>query len=513
MQRMIADDPSLATKSAKYVARSNDIRGIVLSPTRELAEQIADEARRLARHTGLVIQSAVGGTQKSMMLRNTRRYGCHLLVATPGRLHDLLSDTSSGIDAPNLSALVLDEADRMLDVGFERELNNIIELLPRPNEKVRQTILVSATIPDKVIRLTRNMVRHDDFEFVQTIAESDTLTHEHIPQKVVAVSHMHNIFPALFELINKGMAEAAANPDKKPFKAIVYFNTTAMVQIAGEMAFERKRNDRGAIRNYAIHSGLTQSARTRAAESFRKSNSAVLFSSDVTARGMDFPDVTHVIQVDCPRDRETYIHRLGRTGRQEKDGEGWLLLPTINRRVTRNLLHGMPMKPDNSLECASYDLESGDIKPEIMTATNELYARIPRAQLEAAYRTIFNAEKSTREDYVDQMNAWATKGWGWSAPPKVSKSLAFKSGLGRADLNFGSSDEVESGDRDYGRFGRDSNDRDRRRNGSDPFDRMGEEIRRDNGARSSRGGFRRGGSSRGGNSRRDNSNDRWDSPW
>ncbi len=187
LQRMINEDPTLATKSAKYQARPDDIRGIIMSPTRELAEQIAEEARRLTRHTGLVVQSAVGGTQKNQMLYKTRREGCHLLVATPGRLYDLLSDERSGIGAPNLAAMVLDEADRMLDVGFERELNAIINILPKPDEKVRQTMLVSATIPDSVIRLTRSMVRADDFEFVQTISESESLTHDHVDQNVVVI--------------------------------------------------------------------------------------------------------------------------------------------------------------------------------------------------------------------------------------------------------------------------------------------------------------------------------------
>src|SRR5687767_6907636 len=101
---MINEDPHLASRSAAGTARSTDIRGIILSPTRELAEQIAAEARQVVRNTGLVVQCAVGGTRKSDMLRQTQRQGCHLLVATPGRLNDILSDPSSGISAPNLAA-------------------------------------------------------------------------------------------------------------------------------------------------------------------------------------------------------------------------------------------------------------------------------------------------------------------------------------------------------------------------------------------------------------------------
>lgn len=521
LQRMINDDPSIATRGAKYTARSDDIRGIIMSPTRELAEQIAEEARRLTRHTGLVIQTAVGGTSKGAMLRNTRRHGCHLLVATPGRLHDLLSDSESGIAAPNLSALVLDEADRMLDVGFERELNKIIDLLPRPEEKVRQTMLVSATIPDKVIRLTRNMVRSTDFEFVQTIAESDTLTHDRVPQKIVPVTHIHNLFPALFELLEKSIAEAEANPKQRPFKAIVYLNRTTMVQFATELAFKKKRAEGSRTGIYSIHSQLSQLGRTKAADSFRRAASAILFSSDVTARGMDFPDVTHVIQVDCPNDRETYIHRLGRTGRQDKEGEGWLLMPTTNRRNTRMTLEGLPLKPDTSLESASFDPASGEEPPQTIATLNGLYTQLSPSMLSEAYTGILFSPCGNRDEMVAQVNEWAIKGWGWSQPPKVSKATATKQGLGRADLNFG---VVERSGRDDDRR-RDNFSGDRRRrpdNSDDPFENMSRSIRRDDGGRGrSSGGFRGGsrggsggnfrGSSRGGSSRFSRDSD--DSAW
>jgi ATP-dependent RNA helicase MSS116 len=161
------------------------------------------------------------------MLNQTRRQGCHLLVATPGRLNDLLQDSGSGIDAPNLAAMVLDEADRMLDVGFERELNEITSCLPRPEEKIRQTMLVSATIPDSVIRLARTMVRANDFEFVQTIPENESLTHDKVPQHIVPVSNWTNVFPTLFELMDREANKAREDPSALPFKAIVYLNTTA----------------------------------------------------------------------------------------------------------------------------------------------------------------------------------------------------------------------------------------------------------------------------------------------
>ncbi|POR37533.1 ATP-dependent RNA helicase cyt-19, mitochondrial [Tolypocladium paradoxum] len=495
LQRMIEEDPTLATRRASRSAQSNDIRGIVLSPTRELAEQIATEARRLTRHTGLVVQSAVGGTHKASMLRQTQRQGCHLLVATPGRLNDLLQDPASGIEAPNLAALVLDEADRMLDVGFEKELNDITRCLPSRDEKVRQTMLVSATIPDDVIRLARTMVRPDDFEFVQTIPENESLTHDKVPQHIVPVSSWANVFPTLFEFIDREVATRQADRSLKPFKAIVYFNTTALVELGGELGFQRRRNNLMRTPTFAIQSQLSQNQRTKAADMFRNAKSGVLFSSDVTARGMDFPDVTHVIQVDTPRDRESYIHRLGRTGRQNKEGEGWLLLPPMSVGSARKLLRGFPLQQNTSLESADASIESEDLPSmhkEVLDLTQSIHKRI----LGSAYTSLFGGQTSQREELVEDLNIWATKGWGWSEPPPVSSSWARNQGLLHTGLNIqdraARRDDQFDGDDRRGsrRFGSRSVSDERR--SSDPFAEIGRQARRDD------SGFSRGGGGRGG---------------
>ena len=425
---MIEEDPTLATRRASRNARSDDIRGIILSPTRELAEQIAAEARRLTKHTGLVVQSAVGGTQKSAMLRQTRRQGCHLLVATPGRLNDLLQDKSSGIDAPNLAALVLDEADRMLDVGFEKELEDIIRCLPGRDEKVRQTILVSATIPDDVIRLARSMVRADDFEFVQTIPENESLTHDRVPQHVLPVASWANVFPSLFELIDREVEKARSDESVPEFKAIVYFNTTALVEMAEELGYQRRRNGQMKLSTFSIQSKLTQQQRSKAAERFRNARSGVLFSSDVTARGMDFPNVTHVVQIDVPRDRESYIHRLGRTARQDKNGEGWMMLPPASVVTARKLLRGLPLQQNKSIESASVEIDSDNLTnyhQELLDLSQTLNKKL----LGAAYTSVFGTVTRNKEELVDDLNNWAVKGWGWSEPPPVSASWARNLGL------------------------------------------------------------------------------------
>ncbi|KAK2591644.1 hypothetical protein QQS21_010658 [Conoideocrella luteorostrata] len=486
LQRMIEEDPSLASRRASRSARSDDIRGIVLSPTRELAEQIAEEARRLTKHTGLVVQSAVGGTHKGSMLRQTQRQGCHLLVATPGRLYDLLQDPSSGIEAPNLAAMVLDEADRMLDVGFEKELAEITRCLPSRDEKIRQTMLVSATIPNDVIRLARTMVRADDFEFVQTISENETLTHDRVPQHVVPLSSWNNVFPSILELIDRETAKAAEDRTLPPFKAIVYFNTTSLVELAGELGFQRRRNGQMKIPTFSIQSQLTQGRRTKAAEMFRNARSGVLFSSDVTARGMDFPNVTHVIQVDVPRDRESYIHRLGRTARQNKGGEGWLLLPPTSMGSGRKLLRGLPLQPNTTLESHNAEVEA-DSLPKYHQEILDIFQDLPKNMLGSAYTSIFGGSTQQRMELVDDLNQWATVGWGWSEPPPVSSSWARNQGLSRSGLNIRDraprqddrSDREARFDRDDRRGPRGLGFRDEERRSSDPFAEMGRQVRRD----------------------------------
>ncbi|KAH7160793.1 P-loop containing nucleoside triphosphate hydrolase protein [Dactylonectria macrodidyma] len=507
LQRMLVEDPSLARKGAKFNARANDIRGIVLSPTRELAEQIAVEARRLTRNTGLVVQCAVGGTDKRGMLQRTRRDGCHLLVATPGRLNDLLSDPRSGIEAPNLAALVLDEADRMLDVGFERELNEIVGQLPNTNEKTRQTMLVSATIPDNVIRLARTMVRAHDFEFVQTIAENDSLTHAKVPQKIAPVTSWTNVFPTLFELVDREVAKSKEDPNGRPFKAIVYFNTTSLVELAGELAHQRERNASSHARpiaSYVLQSRLTQGQRQKAADSFRRAKEGILMSSDVTARGMDFPDVTHVIQVDTPRDRESYIHRLGRTGRQNKEGEGWLIIPHASVPSARKMLKGLPITQDATLESAETDTVSGESTPTHLEMKN-LFGVMPRSTLASTYTSMFGTA-TDKIALAEDVNEWAVHGWGWSAPPSVSHKWVTLMGLSRAPgMNIS-----EGGGRRYDGDDRRGGDRrgsyrsDSGRSGGDSFDNMARNAFRDDGGYGGRGGGRDGGRGGGrGGSRRD----------
>jgi ATP-dependent RNA helicase MSS116 len=324
IENILRKNPELATRQPYSRARPSDIRAIIISPTRELAEQIATEAAKLATNTDLIVQVAVGGNSKRAMLQKVQYEGCHILVATPGRLYDLLSDDYSKVSAPALTTLVLDEADRLLDQGFSRDIEDIIELLPKREQVERQTLLFSATVPREVMGLVRRTLK-PNFEFVQTVGKGDVATHEKVPQKAVILPGIENQMPALLELAKREVEKAnlarAEGKEARPFKAIVYFNSTANVELSSAIFSNLRRDGGGSHFNQPsllhplelseMHGQLTQQARTRVSDRFRRAESAILFSTDVTARGMDFPNVTHVIQIGMPPNRDQYIHRIG----------------------------------------------------------------------------------------------------------------------------------------------------------------------------------------------------------
>ncbi|KAI1419406.1 DEAD-domain-containing protein [Xylaria sp. FL1777] len=478
-QRVLADQPELASPRARRRASSENIRAIILSPTRELAEQIGVEARKLAQNTSIVVQTAVGGTRKRESLFKMWREGCDVLVATPGRLNDLLSDPEAKVAAPNLQAFVLDEADRMLDVGFSDEIRSIQKLLPSRDEKDRQTLLFSATIPRDVVHLAKSMVRPDNFEFVQTIKSDDVPTHERVPQHLVTIQGLENVYPVIAEIAEKAKN---AKDSELPFKAVVFFSSTAAVQYAFEIFMQsRLFSQRTGTAIFEIHSRLTQAQRTRSADYFRQSKSAILFSSDVTARGMDFPNVTDVIQIGLPPDRDQYIHRVGRTGRAGNSGRGWLVLTQEEIAEARGRLPGLPIKPNDTLESAKYavgDSSASETASRYFNNFANAYSSAPKFMFRALYLGSLGAKFGRyfqAEDMIKLLNNWCLGALGWKETPAIPPKTAQNRGLTRVPgirIGYEEEDEDESrmrrgyedsrrsggfGGRDRGGFGSGSN--------------------------------------------------------
>jgi ATP-dependent RNA helicase MSS116 len=274
---------------------------------------------------------------------------------------------------------------------------------------------------------------------------------------------------------------------------------------------------------YNIHSRLSQNQRTAAADLFRGAKSAILVSSDVTARGMDFPNVSHVIQVFGPSSRDTYIHRLGRTGRQNKEGSGWLLVPESEIGEARKLLPGLPISPFTGLQIAKHNMSAAsDQQPETVRRIHEAADVMGEELIDEAYTSFLGRIKQSRNNgLVEELNSWIVDGFGWKEAPAVSASLARRLGLDRmvrvrtaaesfARRNsFGGGDDRRGGD-SYGRRDSFSGGDDRR--GGDSFGRRssfgGGDDRRGGGDRrggqsfgSSFSGGRSGGGGFGGNAR------------
>jgi ATP-dependent RNA helicase MSS116, mitochondrial len=473
VQRILRD-PNLESRSRNR-ANADDIRALIISPTRELAEQIAVEAKKIVRGTAVKVQTAVGGSQKSYHLRLMQQEGCHILVGTPGRIKDILSDNYSGVRLDNIEAFVLDEADRLLDIGFAPDIEEIQSFMPHRKERARQTLMFSATVPKEVVSLVRSTLR-PDFKFIRTVAPDETPTHDRIPQFVTFLRGLENQMPALLELAKRAIQANKNDPENNlPFKAIVYMNSTSEVALAQEVFRNMRASGAEAPRSMfskhplepcmivEMHSKLSQMERTRNSQRFRNAESALLLSSDVTARGMDFPNVSHVIQIGLPRSSEDYTHRLGRTGRAGKSGEGWLLLQQDEQLAYRRLLGRgeFNIKADNSLQTTQVDMGQAAQLPASVASVLEMVETgvksTPMSVKNQAYISMIGALSQgsgrDKQTVVDLLNDLAKNGWGMERPPPVSSSLVSRLAFNRVQgLNI-SNESSDYGDRDGGSGG------------------------------------------------------------
>jgi len=268
-------------------------RALIVSPTRELATQIVEDVRAYGRYLRLSAAVVFGGVSQSRQVAALER-GVDVLVATPGRLLDLLRQGL--VHLGDVSTLVLDEADRMLDMGFLPDVRRIIAALPAG----RQTLLFSATMPTEIANLAAQLLRDP----VRVAVAPPATTAETVHQKVFLVARDDK--PALL-LHLLGDAELA--------RVLVFTRTK---HGADRLC---RRLGQGAVEAVAIHGNKSQNARQRALEDFRRGDARVLVASDIAARGLDIDDITHVVNYDIPNEPETYVHRIGRTGRAGAAGE------------------------------------------------------------------------------------------------------------------------------------------------------------------------------------------------
>ena len=280
---------------------------LVLVPTRELALQVADEIGKFAGAKGVRVGLAYGGAPVSPQAKKLK--GAHIVVATPGRLTDLIERRLVSLD--NVSILVLDEADRMLDMGFKPQVERILRKMP----KKRQTMLFSATLDGEVGELAREYT-HDAsrFEALRDGAAEDGV----VEHGFVAVTADGKV-DTLVELL-----------EAEPGLSLVFVRTKR-----GADRLTQKLSRRN-INAAALHGDMAQSARERALERFRSGKVTTLVATDVAARGLDLEAIEHVINFDPPEDDKGYTHRVGRTGRAGRAGRGsTLVLPDQQADVSR----------------------------------------------------------------------------------------------------------------------------------------------------------------------------------
>jgi len=293
---------------------------LVLTPTRELSQQVSDEAERLSVNHEVTTACCVGGRPLKPQINQLHR-GAQIVIGTPGRVIDLM--TRNYLKLAHLKVVVLDEADRMLDIGFRPDIEKILRQCPAE----RQTLLLSATLPPPVERLARRYMRDPE----RIDMSVNTVSHDTIDQYYISVDPDRK-FRVLVQLLIQ----------ERPQQAIVFTRTKRGAE-------EVYRRFAGRLPNTAfIHGDLAQSARDRVMREFRDGEIRLLIATDVMGRGIDVSGISHIINFDIPEDCDDYVHRIGRTGRlssHESKGTAFTFvslsegdqLTNIEKRVDRML--------------------------------------------------------------------------------------------------------------------------------------------------------------------------------
>lgn len=276
----------------------NAIQGLIITPTRELAIQITEEAMKLKEAKDLNILAAYGGKDIGSQIKKLKN-NIHLVIATPGRLLDHLNRNT--LNFKDLKTLVLDEADEMLLMGFKNDVRSIIENTPRK----RQTLCFSATMNSEVKKLAYKNMRDPKL----IIIEKEEVT-------------LKNIKQVLIETTDRRKQEDLCKilDEENPFMAIIFCRTKRRVDTLEESLYKKGYNCE------KLHGSITQPKRERIMRSFKNLEIQYLIATDVAARGLDITGVTHVFNYDIPENAESYIHRIGRTGRAGEKGYTFLFV-------------------------------------------------------------------------------------------------------------------------------------------------------------------------------------------
>ena len=376
--------PVLENLYRKRWTEYDGIGAVILSPTRELAIQIFDVLRKVGRNHTFSAGLVIGG--KSLQEEQERLGKMNILVATPGRMQQHLDQTAD-LDIANLQMLVLDEADRIMDMGFKATLDAIVEHLPQE----RQTLMFSATQTKRVSDLARLSLTEPDFVSVHQGA--DTATPANLQQDYV-VTPLPDKLDTLWSFLR-------ANVKKK---VLVFLSSGKQVRFV----YEAFRHLQPGVPLLHLHGRQRQTARLDITIKFSISKYACLFATDVAARGLDFPAVDWVVQVDCPEDADTYIHRVGRTARYERHGRAVLfvdpseqggMLKTLERKkVLLEKINVRQAKMQNSIK---HQLQNMCFKdPELKYLGQKAFVSYVRSVVVQKDKEIFDVKNLDLERFA-----------------------------------------------------------------------------------------------------------------
>lgn len=324
----------------KINPEQNNVQALILAPTRELALQITTEAKKVAKSRNVNVIAIYGGQDVEKQIHKLKG-GMHIVVATPGRLLDHLRRGTVNLN--DVSIFVLDEADQMLTMGFLEEVEYIIKKTP-PR---RQMMLYSATIPKGIRALTNKYMKSP----VEIRIESDRVTLDEIKQIVVETTDRHKQ-EALVQAIKK----------YNPFLSIAFCRTKRRAKALNEALIEK------GFLSDELHGDMTQAKREKVMKAFRDAKLQILVATDVAARGIDVEGITHVFNYDIPTDVESYIHRIGRTGRAGEEG----MAITFAAPKDRDFLSMIEKGTNQRIEKTIYQPEG---RAESMEATFEREAK------------------------------------------------------------------------------------------------------------------------------------------
>lgn len=404
---------------------------LIITPTRELAQQIAKSCDQLTSQLATPIEchTAVGGTARASALSRFMSGAPSVLVATPGRLKDYLSEPTVAQKFTAIQTLILDEADTMLETGFLADVKQILKLVP-PKSAGWQGMCFSATVPSKVKEVV-SVVLKPGYTSISTIEKNEAPTHERVPQYYVLMPSVADTFTTIASLLNLEIRNNS--------KIIVFGVTANMVALYAKV-FSHGLTP---LRVFEIHSRLSQSARTKTTEQFKEASAGILFASDVIGRGMDFPNVDLVIQVGLPSSGEQYVHRVGRTGRAGNDGRAIILLTQAESFFMKANRH-LPIKPHPQAD----EINAGaSASTDAVTQAMYNIAEDTKQRAYSSFIGFFAGSgllKQLRLDkagLVQLANDLAMKGMACPEPPPMEKKTVGKMGLkGVPGLNYTTSD-------------------------------------------------------------------------